>query len=124
MVAIAQLLKASLVVVPRPGREDLCSLAECMDLQRVLERLRRSTTIVLETNGEDISRIPLLRLCGVELSIVLGAEDYGIPPNIIALIRPDYVVRLPMSVVGASYNVVSSLIILLTHLDLVCRSSR
>jgi len=122
LLSISQRLRAELVIVPRPTGRNLCSLARCVDLEDVKALVSGSTVVVLETTGIDILQVPLHDLCKGPLSIVVGAEDYGVPPQAILSLNPSYVIRLPMSVAGASYNVVSSLVILLTHLEIACSS--
>jgi len=108
--------------VPRGGLEDsVCSVAKCVDLDEALKIVSGCMIIALETSGKlvDTLNFPTSGCA----SIVLGAEDYGIPSHILSLLRSKgaIVVRLPMSRYGVSYNVVTSLVMLLTDLSIRAR---
>jgi len=114
------LLSCLPIVIPRAGLDDpACTLAKCLDLDEALALARECTLIVLETSGVDIARLGSYAF-GRCVSIVLGAEDYGIPKDVLKNLEKlgALTVRLPMSPYGVSYNVVTSLIILLTELTL------
>ncbi len=74
--------------------------------------------LVLETYGVHVDELDVGPVDS--LVIVVGAEDYGVPQREVERLKAVghevKVVRLPMSVPGASYNVVASLVMLLYEL--------
>jgi len=114
--SICRALGCSVLAVPRSSNiDEVCSLATCIDsIESFLDPA--CTTIVLETVGTTTPP----RICTECVNIVLGAEDYGLPENVVKELRERgaQIVRLAMSRYGVSYNVVTSLVMFLTDLEL------
>jgi len=76
---------------------------------------RDSLFIILETYGTKyLNEIELQP--NHDIVLVVGAEDYGIPVNEVVRMPHSIVARLPTSVEGMSYNVVSSLVMAIYEL--------
>ncbi len=84
-------------------------------LDEIINYEPKSFFIVLETYGtrylNEIEAQP-----DRDVVLVVGAEDYGIPINEVAKLPHSIVARLPTSVEGMSYNVVSSLVMAIYEL--------
>lgn len=124
VICVAKSLGISkIAIVKRPGIE--CSRITVWgvrlfdSLDDVIKAYQGLKYIVLETYG--FSDMSLLRnSCGKRLGVILGAEDYGIPRHIVESIPDKLIIRLPMKVASASYNVVTALVILLYELMKQC----
>jgi len=108
------------LAIPRAeSSSDPCGIVRCVDEEGALSEISRCKILVLETEGIDLHLARLVdeKIC---ISVVLGAEDYGIPKEFIESLKSAgaIVVRIPMCSYGVSYNVVTSLVILLTELSL------
>ncbi len=116
ILSLCREIGCKLVAVPRgSNREEVCKLVECFD--DILAALSPNcATLVLETSGSTC--IPELRESCI--NVVLGAEDYGLPPVVIKELveRGAKIVKIPMSRYGVSYNVVTALVLLLTEITI------
>ena len=71
--------------------------------------------VVLETYGDKY--VNEIDLSSSDIAIIVGAEDIGIPKDELVKIDSSrvQVVRIPMNIQGTSYNVVTSLVMLITE---------
>lgn len=91
-------------------------------LEEIVDREPDSLFIVLETYGTKyITEIEIHGLSSIVL--IIGAEDYGIPISEASKLPRSIIARLPVSVEGMSYNVVSSLVMALYELKRRARDS-
>ncbi len=115
---------AELIIIPRPSFSYNANVLAVRSLDEAISKAPlRSPILVLETYAKKLISECVKELCNKDsIVVLLGAEDYGIPLEEIAKLPSDRVVlcRIPMSVSGASYNVVSSFVMLLYEL-LKCR---
>jgi len=126
IICVAKSLGISkIAIVKRPGSKyphDIASGIQLFDsLDNIVRAYKDLKYIILETYGS--SDMSLLRgSCEKHLGIILGAEDYGIPRYVTEIIPDKLIIRLPMKVASASYNVVTALVILLYELIKQCTS--
>ncbi len=102
------------------AREDVEYVPENIKIFRNIEECLREIEnvdqyIILETYGNKY--LPEVEING-RVCIVVGAEDLGIPEKEVEKFPKDRtcIVKIPMGRYGASYNVVTSLIMMLTEL--------
>ncbi|KSW11972.1 hypothetical protein CF15_04045 [Pyrodictium occultum] len=115
--ALAASLRARLYVVPRPGVDYKLEMLQGRlrsrlvmvgSLAEAVDRIGDANYIVLETYGNKY--LHEVKMEGDSIVLVIGAEDYGIPPSLLeALKRPVTVAKIPTAVQGMSYNVAASL---------------
>ncbi len=125
IVRICSALGCEVLVIPRTGSKGpVCSLAKCVDnIMEAMDYVAKCKVIALETCGSEEA---LLKASNEPcLSVILGAEDYGLPKEVIELVKKmgGYIARIPMSGYGVSYNVVTSLILLLTEIEVLKRDA-
>ncbi len=113
---ICRLVGASPWLVPR--EDSVLELPSNINVVHSLERAvecvgRDLTYLVLETYGDRfLSELPDEVFLG-ETCLVVGAEDFGFPESEVSKLPRAYVAKIPVGVQGASYNVVSSLVMAL-----------
>ncbi len=101
-----------LEILPEKVRNRIIFLSS---LDEVINYEPKSFFIVLETYGTKyLNEIEVQP--DRDVVLVVGAEDYGIPVNEAAKLPHSIVARLPTSVEGMSYNVVSSLVMAIYEL--------
>jgi tRNA (cytidine/uridine-2'-O-)-methyltransferase len=129
--AIAEYLNANLYVIPRPSIDyKLDRLPESMRKKiRFLSNLAelksyepKAEYIVLETYGDKLIT-ELSVSCGRDIVLIVGAEDYGIPPESLSVLDNYTVYLIPVAVEGMSYNVVTSIIMAIYEIFNACRTS-
>ena len=121
---VAYSVGSMLYVVPRPQTDYKLEMLPDKIRNRIimLDKLADivnyesdSLTIILETYGTRyLSELDLNDVDKIVLGI--AAEDYGIPYKELATLHDYIVAKLPLSVEGMSYNVVSSLVMALYEL--------
>ncbi len=121
MAAIAGELGTPFIVVARPG-EEYTGVRVVQSIEEAVEAItsKDDVVLVLETYGESVERVLTGCLQGAGgIAIILGAEDYGVPiveVEKLKLKRRVCVAKLPVRALGHSYNVVSSLVMILYEL--------
>ncbi len=118
---VSRSVGAELLVIPRsngPRIEE--ESARIVTLEEAVDETRRCYRVLLETYGFtylDEARIE----CGNEcITLILGAEDYGVPRHVAEMLQPHVVARIPMRVEGMSYNVASSAVMALYEIVSRC----
>jgi len=120
MKRIVEDLGGDLLIIPRKGV--LEDHPNAVSLEEAITRVSVCKKILLETYG--FNRLDEIGLeCGKCIAIIVGAEDYGVPPAIGEKFSPDVVARIPMAVEGMSYNVVSTVVMALAEITYKCRSA-
>jgi tRNA (cytidine/uridine-2'-O-)-methyltransferase len=124
LASLAAHKRSPLIVVPRPGGEHIAvaetprhHIIQAASLREATEKLPGNTLyLVLETYGKRyITDISFENEdC---IALVLGAEDYGIPPSMLDSLPRHLVAKIPVAVQGMSYNVVVSAAIALYELE-------
>ena len=107
--AMAERLGGETLAIPRPGgprvEETRARIVSLEEARRLVEGCHR---ILLETYGLtylDEAEID----CGAQcITLILGAEDYGVPRHVAEALEPHTIARIPMAVEGMSYNVAST----------------
>ncbi len=85
------------------------------NIEELLREIGNRKVIVLETYGDKYVHELDLRP-GEDVCIMVGSEDLGVPEDEVKKL-PNYdIVKIPMLIQGTSYNVVSSLVMLLQEL--------
>ncbi len=85
------------------------------NLEELLKEVGNRKVIVLETYGDKY--VHELELGpDEEVCIMVGSEDLGVPEDEVKKLPNYEVVKIPMLIQGTSYNVVSSLVMLLQEL--------
>ncbi|MET1101477.1 MAG: TrmH family RNA methyltransferase [Pyrodictiaceae archaeon] len=116
---IAARLGARLLVVSRPGRPDIIDYAVnsgayvASSLEEAIRLLGSDyELVVLESYGDTC--IEEYEPSTERIALIIGAEDYGVPRQLIERlpVRP-VIAKIPMAVQGMSYNVVVALAIAL-----------
>ncbi|NPA23071.1 MAG: tRNA (cytidine(34)-2'-O)-methyltransferase [Crenarchaeota archaeon] len=116
IVNICRRLNIEVIYIPREDSEYVPENVQISrDIYEIVHGLEDNVSfIVLETYGDKyLTEIDL----GENICVIVGAEDTGIPEIEINKLPRDrtHVVKIPMGVYGASYNVVTSLIMMLTE---------
>lgn len=109
-------INGKLIIIPRnenPEVIEYCyksGIETYLNFDKFLEVYRDRKFLILETYGNKFIQEVNVNENSI---IVLGAEDYGFPKELLNKI-PDYeVVKIPMGIQGGSYNVVTCLVILI-----------
>ncbi len=113
---ICRRLKIDVIYI---SREDTTYIPENVkiyrDINEIVEKLDQDIEyIVLETYGNKyISELEVEK----DTCIIVGAEDTGIPEKEVEKLPKDrtHIVKIPMGIYGTSYNVVTSLVMMITE---------
>ena len=120
MKRIVEDLNGDLLIIPRKGV--LEDHPNAVSLEEAIARISACEKVLLETYGfEHLDDVNLE--CSKCVAIIVGAEDYGVPPTVGEKFLPDAIARVPMAVEGMSYNVVSTVVMALTEIVYKCRST-
>ena len=117
--ALANSLGAEVILVRRPdAQQALSGVRQADSLSEAVTGYcsRGYRVLVLETYGEPVERV-IKGLGAGGVVVLVGAEDYGIPREEIEALKAQgcsvSAARLPMAVPATSYNVASSVAMLL-----------
>jgi len=122
MAIIASELGIDLYLVARRQGGVACKDAAIYENVRCVESLSElaqfipsnAKILVLETYASRL--LNETRICSIQdvCFIVVGAEDYGVPREVLDRLPGDkFLVKIPVAVEGSSYNVVASLVMAL-----------